>query len=91
MSVLRALCVLVFGLALLPALAAEGDAARATIQKTAPLQSISAFRQSALPGYYEGVIGGKVVYASADGKQKFAEDFAAAWAKVMELDRFDLR
>ena len=31
------------------------------------------------------------VYASADGKQKFAEDFAAAWAKVMELDRFDLR
>ncbi|MFA7321306.1 MAG: DsbC family protein [Dokdonella sp.] len=68
MSVLRALCVLVFGLALLPALAAEGDAARATIQKTAPLQSISAFRQSALPGYYEGVIGGKVVYASADGR-----------------------
>jgi len=31
------------------------------------------------------------VYASADGKQKFAQDFAAAWAKVMELDRFDLR
>ncbi|QIL20366.1 catalase/peroxidase HPI [Thermomonas sp. HDW16] len=31
------------------------------------------------------------VYASSDGKQKFAQDFAAAWAKVMELDRFDLR
>ena len=31
------------------------------------------------------------VYASADGKQKFAQDFAAAWAKVMELDRFDLQ
>ena len=31
------------------------------------------------------------VYASADAKQKFAQDFAAAWAKVMELDRFDLR
>ena len=30
------------------------------------------------------------VYASADGKQKFAEDFVAAWAKVMGLDRFDL-
>ncbi len=31
------------------------------------------------------------VYASADAKQKFVEDFVAAWAKVMELDRFDLR
>ncbi len=30
------------------------------------------------------------VYASDDGKQKFAQDFAAAWAKVMDLDRFDL-
>ncbi|MEA1798000.1 MULTISPECIES: catalase/peroxidase HPI [Rhodococcus] len=31
------------------------------------------------------------VYASADAKQKFAEDFAAAWTKVMDLDRFDAR
>lgn len=31
------------------------------------------------------------VYASADGKEKFVKDFAAAWVKVMELDRFDLR
>jgi catalase-peroxidase len=30
------------------------------------------------------------VYASADAKKKFVQDFAAAWAKVMELDRFDL-
>jgi catalase-peroxidase len=30
------------------------------------------------------------VYASADGKEKFAKDFVAAWAKVMDLDRFDL-
>jgi catalase-peroxidase len=30
------------------------------------------------------------VYASDDAGQKFAEDFAAAWAKVMENDRFDL-
>jgi catalase-peroxidase len=29
------------------------------------------------------------VYASHDAKQKFAEDFAAAWVKVMNLDRFD--
>jgi len=30
------------------------------------------------------------VYASEDTKQKFAEDFAAAWTKVMDLDRFDV-
>jgi len=30
------------------------------------------------------------VYASADAKEKFVNDFAAAWAKVMDLDRFDL-
>jgi catalase-peroxidase len=30
------------------------------------------------------------VYASADGQQKFVEDFVAAWVKVMHLDRFDL-
>ena len=31
------------------------------------------------------------VYASAGGKEKFAQDFVKAWTKVMELDRFDLR
>lgn len=31
------------------------------------------------------------VYASADAKVKFVNDFVAAWVKVMELDRFDLR
>ena len=30
------------------------------------------------------------VYACADSKEKFAKDFAAAWGKVMNLDRFDL-
>ncbi|MBV8441707.1 MAG: catalase/peroxidase HPI [Hyphomicrobiales bacterium] len=30
------------------------------------------------------------VYASAASKEKFVKDFAKAWAKVMELDRFDL-
>ncbi|RYY50268.1 MAG: catalase/peroxidase HPI [Chitinophagaceae bacterium] len=30
------------------------------------------------------------VYASADAKEKFIKDFAAAWVKVMNLDRFDL-
>jgi catalase-peroxidase len=31
------------------------------------------------------------VYASADGKERFVQDFVKAWAKVMTLDRFDLR
>ena len=31
------------------------------------------------------------VYASEDGKQKFAADFAKAWTKVMMLDRFDVQ
>jgi catalase-peroxidase len=31
------------------------------------------------------------VYGSADAHEKFVKDFVAAWAKVMELDRFDLR
>jgi catalase-peroxidase len=30
------------------------------------------------------------VYACNDGKEKFVKDFVAAWAKVMNLDRFDL-
>jgi catalase-peroxidase len=30
------------------------------------------------------------VYGSADAKEKFAKDFAAAWVKVMNADRFDL-
>jgi catalase-peroxidase len=30
------------------------------------------------------------VYASDDAKQKFVEDFVAAWNKVMNLNRFDL-
>ncbi len=30
------------------------------------------------------------VYASADAKEKFVKDFAAAWSKVMHLGRFDI-
>jgi len=30
------------------------------------------------------------VYAADDAKEKFAADFVAAWAKVMDLDRFEL-
>jgi catalase-peroxidase len=31
------------------------------------------------------------VYASVDAKEKFVKDFVAAWSKVMNLDRFDLK
>lgn len=31
------------------------------------------------------------VYASSDAKEKFVKDFAAAWTKVMNLDRFDVK
>jgi catalase-peroxidase len=31
------------------------------------------------------------VYAQDDNKEKFVQDFVAAWTKVMNADRFDLR
>ncbi|RYE74063.1 MAG: catalase-peroxidase, partial [Oxalobacteraceae bacterium] len=31
------------------------------------------------------------IYAQADAKTKFVKDFVAAWVKVMNADRFDLR
>jgi catalase-peroxidase len=31
------------------------------------------------------------VYASADADEKFVRDFVAAWAKVRDIDRFDVR
>ena len=30
------------------------------------------------------------VYASSDARDKFVQDFIAAWSKVMNLDRFDI-
>jgi catalase-peroxidase len=31
------------------------------------------------------------VYGSEDSQEKFVEDFVAAWNKVMNLDRFDIK
>jgi catalase-peroxidase len=31
------------------------------------------------------------VYGSADGKERFVQDFVRAWTKVMNLDRYDLK
>ena len=41
-------------------------------------------------GSHAGLRGIAEVYASSDGAPKFVRDFAAAWSKVMNLDRFDL-
>ncbi|GEP34421.1 catalase-peroxidase [Nocardioides szechwanensis] len=42
-------------------------------------------------GYHSQLRALAEVYASADGQDKLVHDFVAAWTKVMELDRFDLR
>jgi catalase-peroxidase len=31
------------------------------------------------------------VYGAGDGPEKFVRDFVAAWTKVMNLDRYDLK
>ena len=31
------------------------------------------------------------VYGADDGEERFVNDFVTAWAKVMDLDRFDLK
>jgi catalase-peroxidase len=31
------------------------------------------------------------VYACVDSHEKFVRDFVAAWTKVMNLDRFDVK
>jgi catalase-peroxidase len=31
------------------------------------------------------------VYATSDAQSKLVQDFVAAWTKVMNLDRFDLK
>ena len=41
-------------------------------------------------GYHAQLRALAEVYASSDGEEKFVRDFAAAWTKVMNLDRFDL-
>ena len=41
-------------------------------------------------GYHAQLRALSEVYASSDGEEKLVRDFAAAWTKVMNLDRFDL-
>jgi catalase-peroxidase len=41
-------------------------------------------------GHHSVLRGLAEVYASSDGEERFVKDFARAFAKVMELDRYDL-
>jgi catalase-peroxidase len=62
----------------------EGLDADGTVVRTATAVDLVFNSNSILRGIVE-------VYSSDDAKEKFVRDFAAAWVKVMELDRFDLR
>jgi catalase-peroxidase len=62
----------------------EGRDARGAVRWTATAVDLVFGSNSQLRAIAE-------VYAADDGGARFVQDFAAAWAKVMELDRFDLR
>ena len=62
----------------------EGRDADGTVVRTATAADLVFNSNSILRGIVE-------VYSSDDAQEKFVRDFAAAWVKVMELDRFDLR
>jgi catalase-peroxidase len=62
----------------------EGLDAEGTVVRTATAADLVFNSNSILRGIVE-------VYSADDAKEKFVRDFVAAWVKVMELDRFDLR
>ncbi len=62
----------------------EGLDADGAVARTATAVDLVFNSNSILRGIVE-------VYSSDDAKEKFVQDFAAAWVKVMELDRYDLR
>ena len=61
-----------------------GDRATGEIKWTATANDLVFGSNSVLRALAE-------VYAQDDNKGKFVEDFVAAWVKVMNNDRFDLR
>ena len=60
------------------------DRATGTVTRTATAVDLVFGANSILRGICE-------VYAADDAKEHFVRDFVAAWDKVMNLDRFDLR
>jgi catalase-peroxidase len=61
----------------------EGLDAQGNVVRTATAADLVFNSNSILRGIVE-------VYSADDAKEQFVRDFAAAWVKVMELDRFDL-
>lgn len=59
------------------------DRAKGTTKWTATRADLVFGSNAELRAYAE-------VYASADAKEKFVKDFVTTWAKVMNLDRFDI-
>jgi catalase-peroxidase len=51
----------------------------------------SATRVDLVFGYHSQLRALSEVYASDDAREKFVQDFVAAWTKVMNLDRFDIK
>ncbi|MFW3168871.1 catalase/peroxidase HPI [Geodermatophilus sp. CPCC 206100] len=62
----------------------EGLDAGGNVVRTATAADLVFNSNSILRGIVE-------VYSADDAKEKFVQDFVAAWVKVMELDRYDLR
>ncbi len=62
----------------------EGLGADGSVVRTATAADLVLGSNSILRGIVE-------VYSSDDAQEKFVQDFVAAWVKVMNLDRYDLR
>jgi catalase-peroxidase len=62
----------------------EGRDAAGEVVRTATAVDLVFGSNSILRGIVE-------VYSADDAKEKFVRDFAKAWVKVMDLDRYDLR
>lgn len=69
---------------------ATGDNAYAGVDRRTKAPKWTATRVDLIFGSHAQLRAIAEVYAQADAGEKFARDFAAAWVKVMELDRYDL-
>ena len=79
--------------AVLAALCAPARADNVTVGLFAPSEPFpsTASRVDLLFGSNSQLRAIAEVYACDDSGQKFVKDFVAAWSKVMNLDRFDLK
>ena len=68
--------------------AADGTCSKAATAR--PAVKWTATRVDLIFGSHSQLRAFAEVYASADAKEKFVQDFVAAWTKVMNADRFDI-